>query len=534
MTPSEEDLNKELEAQLRFEMMLAEISTGFINIPAGQVDKGIQETQHRVCECLELDRSTLWQFSEDDPGAFLLTHLHQPPGSRPVPERMQAQEYFPWSARKILAGEMVAISNLFDLPPEAARDRESFHLYGTKSTLLIPLSVGGEAVIGALSFAVTREEKVWTQLLVKQLSLVAQVFANALARKKSNDVLLSAFAEIERLKERVEAENVYLREDISMERNFDELIGQSDGLRYVLYRMELVADTDATVLILGETGTGKGVVAHALHSRSQRKDRPLITVNCAALPANLIESELFGREKGAFTGSHARQIGRFELADKGTIFLDEIGELPLELQAKLLRVVQDGEFERLGSPRTMKVDVRIIASTSRNLSEEITKGRFREDLYYRLNVFPITIPPLRQRQDDIPLLVDHFVKKFSRKMGREISVIPRQVMRSLQGHDWPGNIRELQNAIEGAVINSRESVLRLTERIDATRRERFVDELSITRVEREHILKVLERTGWRIEGDRGAASLLGLSPSTLRSRMQKLGISRPSQNVSAN
>jgi transcriptional regulator with GAF, ATPase, and Fis domain len=447
---------------------------------------------------------------------------------------MKSKDFFPWSTEKVLAGEVLAISKLSDLPPEASRDQESFRMYGTKSTVLVPLLGGGE-VIGALSFAMMREERDWSEWLVQQIHLVAQVFANALARQKANEKLLYAFSEIERLKEQLEAENVYLREDIKMQHNFDEIIGQSDALRYVLYRVEQVAGTDATVLIQGETGTGKGIVAHAIHGRSPRRDRSMITVNCAALPANLIESELFGREKGAFTGAHARQMGRFEVADKGTIFLDEIGELPLELQAKLLRVIQDGEFERLGSPHTMKVDVRIIVSTSRNLMEEINKGRFREDLYYRLNVFPITIPPLRQRKNDVPLLVDHFLKKFGRKMGREITSIPREIMKVLQNYAWPGNIRELEHVIERAVITTQGPVLRLAEPIDAGRiPDRMVDPLSINDVEREHILKVLEKTEWRIEGNKGAASLLNLNPSTLRSRMQKLGIVRPNQNSSTN
>ncbi len=535
MTQAEAYLRKELEARLRFVMMLTEISSGFINMPANQVDRGIQNAQRQVCECLDLDRSSLWQISDRASGAFLLTHLHQPPEGPPVSDRMQAKEHFPWSIEKMTAGETVIISKLSDLPPEAAHDQESFRVYGTKSTVLVPLLVGGGGVFGAISFAMMREERNWTELIVKQLSLVAQIFANALARKNANDELFHAFSEIERLKEQLEAENVYLREDIKMELNFDEIIGKSDALRYVLYRLEQVAATDATVLIQGETGTGKGVVAHAIHGRSTRKDRHLITVNCAALPANLIESELFGREKGAFTGSHARQMGRFEVADRGTIFLDEIGELPLELQAKLLRVIQDGEFERLGSPHTMKVDVRIIVSTSRNLKEEIDRGRFREDLYYRLNVFPITIPPLRQRLDDVPLLVDHFVKKFSRKMGREIKTIPREVMNALKGYAWPGNVRELEHVIERAIITSQGPVLRLAEKIDASRTpDRNGNLLSITDVQREHILKVLEKTDWRIEGNKGAASLLHLNPSTLRSRMQKLGIARPNRNASTN
>ncbi len=535
MTQAEIELRKELEAQLRFEMMLAEISSGFINMPASQVSRGIRNAQRRVCECLDFDRSSLWQISDREPGEFQLTHIHQPPGGPPVSDHMQAKKYFPWSVDKIMAGETVVISKLSDLPPEAARDQESFRLYGTQSTVLVPLILGGGGVFGSMSFAMMREERPLPNLLVQWLTLVAQVFANALARKKANDELLRAFSEIERLKEQLEAENIYLREDIKMELNFDEIIGKSDALRYILYRVEQVAGTDATVLIQGETGTGKGVVAHAIHVRSPRKDRPLITVNCAALPANLIESELFGREKGAFTGSHARQMGRFEVADRGTIFLDEIGELPLELQAKLLRVIQDGEFERLGSPHTMKVDVRIIVSTSRNLKEEINKGRFREDLYYRLNVFPITIPPLRKRLEDVPLLVDHFVKKFSRKMGREIKIVPRELIKALQDYSWPGNIRELEHVIERAIITTQGSVLRLAEKIDAGHTpDQKGAPLSIIDVQREHILRVLEQTDWRIEGYKGAASILDLNPSTLRSRMQKLGIARPNRNILSN
>ena len=240
-------------------------------------------------------------------------------------------------------------------------------------------------------------------------------------------------AEIKLLKDRLQAENIYLQQEVAREYNFGEIIGQSNAISYVFFRSRAGSSQDTTVLLLGETGTGKGVVARAIHSRSARKDRPMITVNCTAMPANLIESELFGREKGAFTGADARQMGRFELADGGTIFLDEIGEMPLELQSKLLRVIQDGEFERLGSPRTIKVDVRIIAASNRNLEEEIKNGRFREDLFYRLNVFPITIPPLRQRKEDIPLLVNHFVAKFNKKIGKKIETVSKETLNALAG-----------------------------------------------------------------------------------------------------
>ena len=347
-------------------------------------------------------------------------------------------------------------------------------------------------------------------------------------RKQAEETLQGAYAEIKRLKDRLQAENVYLQQEVARS-DYGELIGQSPALSYVLFRVEQVAPQDATVLLLGETGTGKGVVARIIHSRSARKDRPLITVNCASLPGNLIESELFGRERGAFTGAHDRQIGRFELADGGTIFLDEIGELPLELQSKLLRVIQNGEFERLGSPRTIKVKVRIIAASNRNLEEEVKNGRFREDLFYRLNVFPITIPPLRQRAEDIPLLVKHFVGTFNKKMGKKIETVSKETMDVLQGYHWPGNVRELESVIERAVITSQGAALQVVDRFDTFRKQGELagqDVKALADLEQHHILQVLQKTGWRIEGKNGAAVLLGLNPSTLRARIRKYGIRR--------
>jgi chemotaxis protein methyltransferase CheR len=281
------------------------------------------------------------------------------------------------------------------------------------------------------------------------------------------------------------------------------------------------------VLLLGETGTGKELAARAIHEASSRRDRPLLKVNCAALPASLIESELFGHEKGAFTGAVSRQAGRFELAHGATLFLDEIGEMPLELQSKLLRVLQEGEFERLGSSKTIKADVRIIAATNRNLKTEVQKGLFREDLWYRLNVFPITVPPLRQHLEDIPALVDHFVKRFSKKVGKTITSISPAMMRSLQAYNWPGNIRELANVIERAVINAQGPVLRLAEDIQADGQSSEAHEKTLEEIERNYIIQILDQTRWRIEGQTGAAHILGLNPSTLRTRMVKLGIQRP-------
>ncbi len=347
-------------------------------------------------------------------------------------------------------------------------------------------------------------------------------------RRQMEIELRKNLEEIEHLKHQLEKENLYLREEIKGNKGYENFVGKSNAYDYVLFKVKQVAPTDATVLILGETGTGKGMVAHAIHEMSARRDHPIVTVDCAALPANLIESELFGREKGAFTGAHAKQIGRFEVADGGTIFLDEIGEMPLELQAKLLRTIQEGEFERLGSPRTIKVDVRVIAATSRNLKAEIQNKRFREDLYYRINVFPISIPPLRMRKDDIPLLVAHFIDKYARKMGRRYETIPKNSMKFLQDQLWPGNVRELEHMIERAVITSPGPLLRLADVSETEASESKEASLKgLVAMEREHIVRALEETCWKINGKTGAASLLGLHPSTLRFRLKKLDIKRP-------
>jgi DNA-binding NtrC family response regulator len=348
-------------------------------------------------------------------------------------------------------------------------------------------------------------------------------------RKKAEGSLQGTYAEIKRLKDRLQAENVYLQQEVDKQFNFGEIIGQSKVLSSVFYQVEQVAPMNATVLLLGETGTGKGVVARAIHSSSTRKGRALITVDCTTLPATLVESELFGRERGAYTGSDTKQIGRFELADGGTIFLDEIGEMPLELQSKLLRVIQDGEFERLGSPRTIKTDVRIIAASNRNLAEEVRNGTFREDLFYRLNVFPITMPPLRQRKEDIQLLVNHFVAKFNKKIGKKIETVSRDTLNMLQEYHWPGNVRELESVIERAVIITQGTALQVLDRFEVSQKTEVPaghEVKALVELEHDHILQVLQKTSWRIEGKNGAAILLGLNASTLRARMRKYGIFR--------
>jgi len=345
--------------------------------------------------------------------------------------------------------------------------------------------------------------------------------------EKDKQIAESALLEVEKLKDQLEAERAYLQEEIKLEYNHENIIGQSDGLYYVLYKVEQIARSNTIALILGETGTGKEMVARAIHGLSLRKERALVKVNCATLPSNLIESELFGHEKGAFTGANSRHLGRFEVANGATLFLDEIGELPMELQPKLLRVIQDGEFERLGSSHTIKVDVRIIAATNRNLEEEVRRGRFRNDLWYRLNIFPITMPPLRDRLDDIPLLVDFYVKKISKRIGKSIKIIPTSVMNTLQNYHWPGNVRELENVLERGVINSSGPKLRLVDDLKVQQKDLLTSQKTLETVERDHIVRILEQTQWKVSGKNGAAEILGLNRSTLRARMRKFDIRKP-------
>jgi DNA-binding NtrC family response regulator len=341
----------------------------------------------------------------------------------------------------------------------------------------------------------------------------------------ARDQLQERLQEIELLKQRVEGENLYLQKEIILLSEHAEIVGQSTVMRKVLAQAEQVSQTESTVLLQGETGTGKELLARAIHGMSSRKNQPLMTVNCASLPPTLIESELFGRERGAYTGALTKMVGRFEVADGSTLFLDEIGELSLDLQSKLLRVLEEGKFERLGSTKTLRVDVRIIAATNRDLALEVKEGRFRKDLYYRLNVFPIQIPPLRERREDVPLLIWGFVREFQKRMGKEIESIPRKNLDALQTYPWPGNVRELRNVIERAMIVT--SGKTLTVQAPKPVSLETEDALSLEETERRHILSVLERTGWRVAGKAGAAEILGLNRSTLLSKMKKLGIRRP-------
>jgi formate hydrogenlyase transcriptional activator len=341
-----------------------------------------------------------------------------------------------------------------------------------------------------------------------------------------------AYQKIDALKNKLQEEKLYLQEEIRSEYNFEEIIGSSPALKRALEDVQTVAPTDSTVLIFGETGTGKELIARALHNLSGRSEHPLVKVNCAAIPTGLLESEMFGHERGAFTGAVEQRKGRFELAHRGTIFLDEVEEIPLELQPKLLRVLQEQEFERLGSGKTIRVDVRVLAATNADLAQMVAEKKFRSDLYYRLNVFPIAMPALRERPEDIPLLVHFFAQKFSQQMKKPIKTIPTQTITRLTSYSWPGNIRELQNLIERAVILSRGSVLEvplaeLKQSGNGSQINQVQGPIMLEEVEREHIMKVLRETGWVIGGPAGAATRLGLNRTTLNNRMRKLGITRP-------
>ena len=515
-------LRKALDDRAHFEALIADLAAGFVTIDSDLVDGAIEDAQHRLVEALDIDRSALFEFdTQDNP---VLTHYWSQPGLPPLPmERGVPIAQFPWIAAKIRNGEAVCFASVADVPSDVP-DHEGLKHVASKANAILPLIVSGR-VIGALTFDSMRAERTWPSEIVSRLGIIAQVFASALARKRAEVVLRKTLAENARLRDRLIQENVYLQREVKAREGSSGVIGQSEAIRRVLDEVDKVARTGATVLLLGETGTGKELIATAIHERSARSARAMVRVNCAAIPAALIESELFGHEKGAFTGALARQTGRFELADGSTIFLDEIGELSSEVQVKLLRVLQERQIERLGSSRPIPIDVRVIAATNRDLDQMVADGGFREDLYYRLNVFPIEIPPLRARPEDIPTLVWAFVDEFSRAFGKRIESIPREQLQALQRYPWPGNIRELRNVVERALILSAHP--RLTIELPAAKSPRADRSVLLQDVEREHIRAVLEKTGWRVRGDGGAAELLGLRPSTLEDRMAKLGLRRP-------
>ena len=637
----------------RVETLLIELSAHFISLDSEDVDRQIQDAQRRICEYLDFDRSSLFQQPVGDPDALLLTHIYQRPHMPPPPPgKPDMRPLFPWALEQLKRGKTIAISKLDDLPAEAARDKESLRKYGTNSLVAVPLPIG-RVVLGALTFASARVRAAWPDSLVKRLRLVAEVFASAIARarsdqalresegrlravietavdgiitvderglidsmnpaaisifgyepeevigrnvsmlmpephkaehdshidnylktgakkiigigqvvvgqrkdgssfpmslavsetrldggcrlftgilrditerKQAEDQLRQALDAGQRLRDQLQQQNVYLQNEVKLLHGHTRLVGQSQALERVLIQVEQVASTGSTVLLLGETGTGKGLIATTIHERSRRRDHPMVRVNCSAIPVSLIESELFGREKGAYTGALSKQIGRFEMASGSTLFLDEIGELPSDMQVKLLRALDEKQIERLGSPKTISVDVRIVAATNRDLEAAVRDGRFREDLYYRLNVFPIVVPPLRERREDIPALVSVFVGEFGAAFGKSIESIAKESMDALQRYAWPGNVRELRNVVERAMIIAKGPTLRID--LPGKAAAAAISRMTMTQVDREHICRVLEITGWRIRGKNGAAEMLALKPTTLESRMAKLGISR--------
>jgi formate hydrogenlyase transcriptional activator len=416
-----------------------------------------------------------------------------------------------------------AVFTVQDLQSMASESKVCERLLGegVKSLCSVPL-LAHDRVRGALNVG-RRSEDAFS---LEDIGLLSEV-AKQIALAVENAV---AYKQIAQLRDKLTEEKLYLEEEIQTEYNFEEIVGDSRALKLVLKEVQTVAATDSTVLILGETGSGKELVARALHNRSHRRERTFVKLNCAAIPTGLLESELFGHEKGAFTGAIATKIGRFELADRGTIFLDEVGEIPLELQVKLLRVLQEQEFERLGSTRTIHVNVRVIAATNRDLGRMVEEQEFRSDLYYRLKVFPITAPPLRERTEDIPLLVRHFAQKFAQRMKKRIETIPSEAMKALQAYPWPGNVRELENFVERAVILTQgpDLFVSLAELQPRPSHTTNSGTTTLEQAEREHILKALRESNWTIGGPAGASTKLGMKRTTLQSKMQKLGVTRPS------
>ena len=496
-------------------------SVGCSEARPARADAAIHEAQRCIVEALDLDGSALLELGEG--GDLRGTLAWWRPGVPALPTRVSTRESFPWMFEKLRAGEVICLSSIDELPESV--DRASLRRFALKSAVMIPLSLDRQ-VIGVAGFGTSRQERQWCPEILRRLGLAAGMFAHVLALRQSDEALHRALAEVERLSERLRSEHVSLRRDADNALD-SASVGRSAAIRAVEEQVRQVAETDATVLLLGETGSGKEVFASQIHELSRRRGRGMVRVNCAAIPATLIESELFGREKGAYTGALSRQVGRFELADGSTIFLDEIGDLPPDVQVKLLRVIEGKQFERLGSARATKVDTRIISATHRDLEKRIDEGMFREDLYYRLNVFPIRVPPLRERTEDIPLLVWRFVEEFSAAFGKRVESITKENLEMLQRYSWPGNVRELRNLVERAVIGANGSRLSIALPQNAAASARR--SLRLADVEKEHIRGVLDSTRWRIRGIGGAADQLGLKPTTLETRMAKLGLQRPRQ-----
>ncbi len=467
---------------------------------------------------LDFDRASITLASESQGALTVYALAGVPPSYEVLPVGAEIQRQTGAVADALRDGRPVRISDLRTEPP--GRPEHQLAEAGFRSALVAPL-LTKRRTVGTVNVA-SRTLDRYSDRDAELLAGVAQQAALAVEN-------MLAFEEIRRLQSRLEQENLYLQEEVKSGRGLDEMLGHSPAIRKVRRAIETVAATDASVLITGETGTGKELVARAVHRSSKRRDKPMVAVNCSALPAELIESELFGHEKGAFTGAAAQKVGRFEFADGGTLFLDEIGELRVDLQAKLLRVLQQGEFERVGGSHTLKVDVRVISASNRDLEKAIETGLFRADLFYRLNVFPIFIPPLRNRKEDVPILVRQLVLSHAARLGKRVEAIPEAVMAALVSYPWPGNVRELENVIERAVILTAGPRLDIGEWLLRPAVTEAAEPIpTLLEAERKHIVQALEAKRWRVSGERGAARLLGLKPTTLEARMKKLGIWKPS------
>lgn len=543
---------QEREETLRFQSLASHVTARFVGLPAKKVDKTVSEVLREIGEYFEVDRVVMARLSATGKvlEATSLWHSDRFADAREATAYAYEQVYPNTTSHLLREGSLVF--GRFEQFPDWTPESEMLKHLGIKAAVAVRVSSPGSRLNALVLDSLNNRD--WPDDVAERAQFLGRVLFNAVDQKREEEKRRKAYQEIKRLKQLVEEENLYLRKQISVRQPHREIIGNSEQLQKVLSRVERVADTHATILIMGETGTGKELIARHLHSLSGRSKNSLITVNCSALPTSLVESELFGREKGAYTGAMTRQVGRFELAHRSTIFLDEVGDLPLEIQTKLLRVLQEGEFERLGTPHTTKVDVRVIVATNRNLQAMVKEGEFREDLYYRLNVIQIVVPPLRERPEDISLLVWHFVENFCANQGRKIERITKEDMARLGTYSWPGNVRELRNLIERAVILSRGATLQIdwtgTEFLDrqefapeplfhkktgspqedfssAPHREVETGGETLEEVERSHILSVLKRCNWRVGGAFGAAEILGMKRTTLDSRLKKLGIERP-------
>ncbi|MEL7187433.1 MAG: sigma 54-interacting transcriptional regulator [Pseudomonadota bacterium] len=502
-----------------FQNLLAKLSADLIMAPPGKIEGHLNSCLAQIAERYQLDAIDI-RWNGDD---VWLNHWGCDDKNQEL--SVVNGDDFPWIFKRLLDRGLVNIEAVDNLPTTAAADRQALKNLDIKSLLAVPL-VADKELEGLIVFSASKTQRDWCDDTEAELKLLAEHLSAGIARSQ-------AVAEIKDLKDQLQAENIYLRDEVRMAYGFDEIVGEDPALKSCLRAVEKVAPTDVPVLILGETGTGKELIARAIHKLSPRRDGPMISVNCPALPENLIESELFGHEKGAFTDAHTQRKGRFELAKGGTLFLDELGELPLELQAKLLVVLQTGEFQRIGGTKTLRADARLIAATNRDLKQATRAGEFRADLFYRINTFPIALPPLRERKADIPLLAKYFIQRHAARYDKKIDTISSQVLRHFENHSWPGNVRELESTIERAVISTGNhstidvaGLHRYDTQSDVAESEHD-NSSALASVERAHIVKVLEQTNWRISGSAGAATVLGVPSSTLRSKMKRYRITRP-------